>query len=125
MLTRKVPFYQYINDTIVCNRLVTTCEIPTPPDVSEVTSEYDRIDPHMWAIMEKCWSYAPTERPTCESIHHDIVTLDIQDSRPEVKAQNGLPFWQKMRANSSNGVDYNRVRDILLQASHRRRFCRG
>lgn len=119
VLTRKLPFYNY-SDLRVSALLATRYEIPSLPEPTELDDpEHDKVDPRMWAIMERCWKEGPAERPRCEMIQRDIAALNIQDDRPKVQKtpQNGLFFWQEMRANSGTGVDFGRVRNILLKAS--------
>lgn len=120
VLTRKIPFYK-LSDGRVVLLLATRNEIPSLPETADLEDpKYDKVDPRMWAIMKRCWNFTPAERPKCEVIYHDIAALNIRDDRPKVREppQNGLFFWEEMRANSGACVDYGCVRNILLKASH-------
>lgn len=80
VLSRRIPFCQYDSDPPVIIALHKK-EIPQRPEPGH--DDWDEIDDQIWALMERCWRYAPGDRPTSRDIQDHFGKLDIRDDRPE------------------------------------------
>ncbi|KAF9454229.1 kinase-like protein, partial [Macrolepiota fuliginosa MF-IS2] len=104
ILSKQIVFYQYERDFKVLRALAKR-EIPIRPE----PSDDNHIDDRMWDLLTTCWDYQPDRRPNCEEIQRRIADLGYPDDRPAGPAQ----YLNDSVADTN--VDYERVREILLQ----------
>ena len=62
VLSGRVPFYQYGNDFVV--RMVFDGKRPVRPEGLEGVSFVDDV----WAVLERCWTHRPSDRPGIEDV---------------------------------------------------------
>jgi hypothetical protein len=62
VLSGRVPFYQHGKDSIV--RIVFGGQRPARPEGLEGVSFTDDV----WAVLERCWTYQPSDRPGIEDV---------------------------------------------------------
>ncbi|KXN85421.1 Serine/threonine-protein kinase HT1, partial [Leucoagaricus sp. SymC.cos] len=65
-------------------------------------------------LLGRCWNYTPTERPSSAEIKDFISQLNYTDNRKPVQTTHFTNI-RHSQANTSVVIDYDRVRNILLQ----------
>lgn len=116
IFTLKIPFYQYGRDYQVYTVVVVDRKIPKRP---ETDAESETVDDATWALMTKCWTHEPQDRPSCKDIERDIAALQIVDDRSSVSAspEDNSAFWKAMKAESKDHINYERIFQIMTRVS--------
>ncbi|KAJ3570019.1 hypothetical protein NP233_g4676 [Leucocoprinus birnbaumii] len=116
--TRKLPFHQYSNDFRILTAIVKSREIPLRPPKTD--DPLDTIDDRIWHLLRRCWNYDPSSRPGCVEIGVSIFAMqelhELLTTSSGIDEQ-GVAFWQAMKAKSNIPVDYTQVSKILLRGS--------
>jgi serine/threonine protein kinase len=73
-VTQKAPFANLKRDAAVIHAIVNKKQCPARPDNPEAQRW---ITDELWELMKKCWSTAPSARPTMEEVHTFFVNLVV------------------------------------------------
>jgi hypothetical protein len=110
VLSRKVPFYQYSQDTEIRSAL-SRGELPARP--ASTDDGANEIDDESWDLIIKCCVPDPDDRFTLLDIRKWLSNLGIQDNRPPAKP---LPGAEIMKLRETyHGVDIGRAGEVLAQ----------
>ncbi len=100
-------------------------ELPARRDgvINSSTSTSDVADDDMWELMSSCWSFEPTDRPSCEKICQKLGLEDPVNAKSEDEDQ--ARFVDERRQlqlivgqNSDATVNTVKVNEILAEVRH-------
>lgn len=109
-----MPFYQYKDFQMVAAMM----RRETPLRPGSVGRE--EFSDQLWDLLERCWNYIPTDRPTCKMLRDCIMEIGTQDETSRaVEVEDSGGFGATTREGSNARLDYVRLRDVLFRISAR------
>jgi hypothetical protein len=117
VLSKKVPYYEYIQDSQIRSAL-SQDELPTRPVMAD--SSTDEIDDESWELIMQCCILEPESRLKLADIQNRLKNLNLEDNRPVAKPLPGAEVLKDRYPYTA--VDILRVGEILkkLKVSQRR-----
>jgi hypothetical protein len=110
VLSRKVPFYQYLQDADIRSAL-SRGELPAR--FVSTDDGPDKIDEKYWDLITRCCTLEPDNRPTLSDIQKWLTNWGIQDNRPPAKPFTGAEILKSRR--TFYGVDIGRAGEVLAR----------
>ncbi|CAE7224884.1 unnamed protein product [Rhizoctonia solani] len=91
--TSQVPFAE-LTDNLLVPHVAVSRNIPTRPETIPADSaDGDRL----WAMLKKCWSYNPKDRPSAEAIRNEMEAESVKKSTP-MDGPSTEEVWSEMEA---------------------------
>jgi serine/threonine protein kinase len=117
VLSKKVPYYKYIQDSQIRSAL-SQDELPIRPVSAD--SSTDEIDDESWELIMRCCTLEPESRLKLADIQNLLKNLSLEDNRPVAKPLPGAEILKERYP--YDAVDILRVGEILekLKVSQRR-----
>jgi serine/threonine protein kinase len=89
LMTGRRPFWDATHDTDLIIRI---CDGLRPPIVTNAPEGYIEL-------MQECWHYDPTKRPTVIDIHEKIITIKSNESKNPTKITKSLDIGPVLASN--------------------------
>jgi serine/threonine protein kinase len=105
VFTSNTPFCDYFNDRKVLSALMLRTRRPADTNLLDNVSIQER------ELMNKCWSYEPDSRASCEEIYKFVI--DLAGERDSAKVQD-VALWKAIRGRPGMAVNHVHAHRILL-----------
>jgi hypothetical protein len=114
VLSRKLPYYQYIEEGEIRSALSRGEAVKRPRAADDI----DEIDDQFWNLIMGCCVPKPEDRLTLLEIQKLLGDMEIKDDRPKAT---GLPGAETLSLRSSPDINWDSVKRLLdqIQVSQR------
>ncbi|KAJ3567067.1 hypothetical protein NP233_g6605 [Leucocoprinus birnbaumii] len=89
--------------------------IPSQRHPSDPGAGIDMIDEGMWALLKHCWSFKPTDRPSCRKIMEELGIVNLAGNYDATANGHIAEFRSAMRNGANVPIDFPKIGAIFSE----------